>query len=116
MEQEICERMFVVWATGCGMTPEIMDRIFEPFFTTKERGQGTGMGLSVVHGIVEKCGGIIRVSSEPGKGTTFNIYLPRFEIHGPDEGSEEKDIPKGTERILIVDDEETVRRVLDQVP
>jgi two-component system NtrC family sensor kinase len=63
-------------ATGCGIPPQMLNRIFEPFFTTKEVGKGTGLGLSVTYDIVKKHGGEIRVSSEPGKGTTFTIVIP----------------------------------------
>jgi PAS domain S-box-containing protein len=91
--------------TGAGIDPAIIDRIFEPFFTTKEVGQGTGMGLAVVHGIVKSHGGAITVDSKPGKGTTFHILLPKVE----DKKERTKDkittIPKGTECILYVDDE-----------
>ena len=62
---------------GAGISPEVLDRIFEPFFTTKPRGQGTGVGLAVVHQIVTHAGGHIRVESTAGQGTTFRVYLPR---------------------------------------
>jgi len=91
--------------TGHGIPAHILDRIFDPFFTTKEKGEGTGMGLSVAHGIVGAYGGKIMVTSEPGKGSSFKIYLPkveRGEAHLPMAG---KSIPTGTERILFVDDE-----------
>ncbi len=91
---------------GCGMAPDIMDRIFDPFFTTKEKGDGTGMGLSVVHGIVNSHGGIINVYSVPGKGTTFHVFLPAVERRVAIESRPVKEPPKGTERILFIDDEE----------
>ena len=95
--------------TGHGMPPKIMERIFEPFFTTKEREEGTGLGLSVVHGIVTSHSGTITVHSEPEKGTVFHVYLPK--IMAPTEiASAEtmKSVPRGTERILFIDDEPTL--------
>jgi len=92
---------------GCGMSKEVMAHIFEPFFTTKEEGQGTGLGLSMVHGIVNQNTGFINVYSEPGKGTTFKIYLPRFVDHAVFTEQEKKtDIPLSRgETVLVVEDE-----------
>lgn len=98
--------------TGHGMDKKVMERIFEPYFTTKSQGEGTGMGLSVVHGIVKGHGGDITVYSEPGKGSSFHVYLPvieRASVQPVD--MEVSPLPTGTERILLVDDEESVAMV-----
>ncbi|UCH92668.1 MAG: PAS domain S-box protein [Candidatus Aminicenantes bacterium] len=92
--------------TGRGMTPGIKQRIFEPYFTTKQDGEGTGMGLAVVHGIVKSHQGDITVYSEPGKGTTFHVYLPTAQQKQLFKEEPDKPIPMGNERILFVDDEE----------
>ncbi len=91
--------------TGCGMSPEVLARIFEPFFTTRAQGEGTGMGLAVVHGIVQDHGGAITVQSAPGAGTTFRVYLPAVGT-APASGSRGL-LPEGSrgERVLFVDDE-----------
>jgi CheY-like chemotaxis protein len=94
--------------TGHGIPVNIIERIFDPFFTTKGKGEGTGMGLSVVHGIVGSYEGAIRVSSEPGKGSTFKIYLPAV---GKDKAPipiGEEPVVTGTEHILFVDDERAI--------
>ena len=94
--------------TGHGMEPAVMDRIFDPFFTTKGRGEGTGMGLAVVHGIVRSNGGVINVESEAGRGTNFQIYLPRLDMAVDAEEVPCEPMPNGHERILFVDDEPDV--------
>lgn len=90
---------------GHGIDPAIIEQIFDPFFTTKKPGEGTGMGLSVVHGIVQSHGGTIRVESEPGRGATFVIHLPRFVAKAQETGDVCRIIPGGRERIFFVDDE-----------
>lgn len=97
--------------TGQGMDENTVKRIFEPFFTTKDPGKGTGLGLAMVHGIVESHGGHITCQSEPGKGTTFRIYLPVMkEIEEGKCDTGERTAPVGgTETILVVDDEESIR-------
>jgi PAS domain S-box-containing protein len=96
--------------SGKGMEPEIIPRIFDPFFTTKKPGEGTGMGLAVVHGIVKSHGGVIMVSSKPGQGSTFDVLLPRADRIQVPESPAQDPILTGRERILLVDDEETQLR------
>jgi len=105
--------MLSVSDTGCGMRPEIKDHIFEPFYTTKELGQGTGLGLSTVYGIVQQSDGHIRVSSEPRQGATFQIYLPRAEGR-PEIIAETagEDVLDGDETILIAEDELLLAEVI----
>jgi PAS domain S-box-containing protein len=94
--------------TGTGIPPEIMDRIFEPYFTTKKFGEGTGLGLATVHGIVQNYGGDIKIESKVGSGTVFDVYLPSVDAEMPvTENERDPDMLKGTERILFVDDERT---------
>ena len=92
------------------MSKEVLENIFEPFFTTKELGKGTGLGLSTVYGIVKQNDGFIYVASELGKGTTFNIYLPRFETPIARKPSKEvaDKLRTGTETILLVEDDEAI--------
>ena len=94
--------------TGHGIEPKIMERIFEPYFTTKKVGEGSGMGLSVVHGIVKTHGGDIFVDSELGKGTTFQVFLPCIEDEPEPEIESAVEIPRGKEKILLVDDEKAM--------
>jgi signal transduction histidine kinase len=95
----------VVADTGHGMSRQTLRRIFDPFFTTKEKGQGTGMGLAVVHGIVKNCKGDIAVRSDIGQGTTFRVLLPTVKKSNGTQRAMEQALPRGTERILFVDDE-----------
>ncbi len=97
--------------TGVGMDRETLAHVFEPFFTTKAIGKGTGLGLATVHGIVTQNGGVASVSSEPGLGTTFRIYLPRSQDSPPGDGTVDEASPaRATGTVLLVEDDEAVRR------
>ena len=103
---------------GVGMSAEIQARIFEPFFTTKDKGRGTGLGLSMVYGIVKQHGGYIDVRSEEGRGTTFEIYLPCAGVLGdarPEQGPERAIEARGSETILLVEDEGDVRELAREI-
>lgn len=97
--------------TGHGIDPEIKDRIFDPYFTTREVGKGSGMGLAVVHGIVMNHEGAIAVDSKVGQGTTFNVLLPIVRREPVSEIAIDEDLPTGKERILFVDDEESIVKI-----
>ena len=108
--------LVAVTDTGCGMAEETQARIFEPFFTTKELGKGTGLGLATVYGIVQQAGGHVAVSSKPGHGSTFKVYLPRVEAAlsaGAETGLPRR--ASGTETVLLVEDEDAVRTLARRV-
>ncbi|MCL6481064.1 MAG: response regulator [Firmicutes bacterium] len=108
--------MLAVTDTGCGMDRETLAHIFEPFFTTKSQTGGTGLGLSTVYGVVMQSGGHITVDSEPGRGSTFKIYLPRVETPKPSRsiGQPSHTLPAGSETILLVEDDEDVRTLNEE--
>jgi len=103
--------------TGVGMTADVRKRVFEPFFTTKERGKGTGLGLALAYAMVEQSGGMMRVESEPGVGTTFSLYFPRLTVatSPSDPDAMSTTVARGTETILFAEDEGSVRTVATAV-
>ena len=110
--------MISITDTGSGMTPEIAERAFEPFFTTKEVGEGSGLGLSMVYGFLKQSRGHVSLDSQPGKGSTITLYLPRTAEQRTAVGpvaAGSKDMPRGHETILVVEDEPSVRAVVVQL-
>lgn len=109
--------LLAVADTGCGMDEVTQQRLFEPFFTTKKAGQGTGLGLATVYGIVTQAGGRIEVSSAVGRGSTFRVYLPRLAGDGERDAVKARPagMVRGTERVLIVEDEEALRRIAERI-
>jgi PAS domain S-box-containing protein len=105
--------------TGQGIPPDLMQKIFDPFFTTKRPGQGTGMGLAVVQGIVKSYGGDITVQSELGRGSAFEVFIPRADSEADPRGSAEQMLSLGNERVLLVEDEEmqllSLERMLERL-
>jgi CheY-like chemotaxis protein len=97
--------------TGPGIAPELWDKIFDPYFTTKEIGKGTGMGLSIIHGIAKGCGGCVSFHSHPGEGTVFQVLLPVVAAEAGVDDKPEEIVQLGNERILFLDDEELLSEV-----
>ena len=102
--------------TGEGMRADVVERAFEPFFTTKPEGEGTGLGLATVYGIVRQAGGYTQIYSEPGLGTTFTVLLPATDAAvGPAATTQEKRLSRGGETVLVVEDEEALREVTRRI-
>ena len=109
--------MLAVRDTGSGMDREVLERVYEPFFTTKDVGEGSGLGLSMVYGFAKQSGGDVRIYSEPGRGTTIKLYLPRLDEGGdrPGDGAAPPS-PRGHgETVLVVEDDPDVRALADQL-
>ncbi|MEK7867276.1 MAG: ATP-binding protein [Planctomycetota bacterium] len=109
--------MLAVRDSGSGMSKEVMSHLFEPFYTTKEQGKGTGLGLSTVYGIVRQSGGHVTAFSEPGRGSTFRVFLPRVDQELSAERPEAKEVGKkmGSETILVVEDEAPLRKLATRI-
>jgi PAS domain S-box-containing protein len=108
--------MLAVSDTGCGIAEELLPKIFEPFFTTKEEGKGTGLGLAMVYGTVKQAGGYVWVYSEVGRGTTFQVYLPRIDEPAEAPMVQARPMPaKGWETILLVEDENSLRDMAREI-
>ena len=105
--------MVAVADTGHGMTPDILARVFEPFFTTKPEGKGTGLGLAMVFGFIRQCRGHVEIDSEPGRGTSVRLYLPRAQTASQEDanGAATSALPRGSATVLIVEDEPHVREI-----
>ena len=105
--------MLAITDSGAGMSEEVKKHAFEPFFSTKDVGKGTGLGLATCHGIIKQSGGHISVQSEPGKGATFQIYLPQAKppAQVPLQGPAPSDLPRGTETILLAEDDLAMREM-----
>ncbi|MBC2715485.1 MAG: PAS domain S-box protein [Desulfobacteraceae bacterium] len=101
--------------TGGGISSEVMDRMFDPYFTTKPKGEGTGLGLSIVHGLVKAHSGFLTVESDFGHGSTFHVFLPKTENEFIPEKVESADMPSGSEKILFIDDEQSLADVGKQM-
>ena len=120
-ERELASGQYVslsVIDTGAGMSPEVVERAFDPFYTTKPLGQGTGLGLSMIHGFVRQSGGQVRIRSEIGVGTTMTLYLPRFVGELDHAGAPERTAPADAgsgETVLVIDDEPVVRMLVCEV-
>jgi signal transduction histidine kinase len=101
--------------SGEGISPKVLEKVFEPYFTTKEFGAGSGMGLAVVYGIVKKCEGVINIESRVGEGTTVEVLFPKIEEEAPAKEKKEVKLPKGNERILLVDDNQSIVNMICQM-
>jgi CheY-like chemotaxis protein len=102
--------------TGCGITPDLLDRVFEPFFTTKEVGRGTGLGLSMVYGFVRQSGGHVAIDSDVGVGTTISLYLPKsMQAAAAADVAQVLHVPAGSGRILMVEDDDDVLDVTSEL-